>query len=143
MKINNNSISAENKSAEAAKPASGSSENAAPQAVTETAATSGEPQTTQEPAEQNTPAMQNTPAEQEAPAEKQPDMAARLAEAEMKGYLRGRNERIEELMREPTMYERQTAPAAKPDGELPEESSGSSHSEPMILNNRRVSIWDL
>lgn len=159
MKIKNNSISAENKSAEATKPAPGPSETEATQVVSETAAASGEPQPSQAPAETaasatasasqttETAPAQETPAQgaqaQGAPAEKPTDMATQLAEAEMKGYLRGRNERIEELMREPAMYERQTAPAATPDGEPSEESSRGSRSEPMILNNRRVSIWDL
>lgn len=60
------------------------------------------------------------------------DWEARLAEAEQKGYLRGRQERIEELMREPAPYQRQGGRTQSPQG----------NSEPMILNNPRVSIWD-
>lgn len=57
-----------------------------------------------------------------------------LAEAEQRGYLRGRNESIEQLMREPAPLERPSAPSR------PEPESGES--VPMILNNPRVSIWD-
>ena len=57
-----------------------------------------------------------------------------LAEAEQRGYLRGRNESIEQLMREPAPLERPSAPL-RPAAE-------SGESAPMILNNPRVSIWD-
>ena len=60
--------------------------------------------------------------------------AADVEAAEQRGYLRGRNERIEELMREPSVFERQGAPA--PSHDWQEDSS------PMILNNPRISIWD-
>lgn len=66
-----------------------------------------------------------------------PDMEAMLAEAEQRGYMRGRNERIEELMNEPAPFARQSSPqrAAEP-------ADPPSTSEPLILNNPRVSIWD-
>lgn len=54
-----------------------------------------------------------------------------LAEAEQRGYLRGRNERIEELMRAPAPLSRRQAPTA-----------AAADSEPMILSTPRVSIWD-
>lgn len=57
--------------------------------------------------------------------------ALALAEAEQRGYLRGRNERIEELMRAPAPLARSQAPA-----------TATTDSEPMILSTPRVSIWD-
>lgn len=60
-----------------------------------------------------------------------PDLEALLAEAERKGYLKGRNERIEELMREPRMFQQLTEP--KPSTPQTEES---------FLANMRPSIWD-
>ncbi len=54
-----------------------------------------------------------------------------LAEAEQRGYLRGRNERIEELMRAPAPLSRRQAP-----------TTAAADSEPMILSTPRVSIWD-
>lgn len=66
------------------------------------------------------------------------DFEARIAEAETRGYLRGRNERIAELMREPAIFERQAAPA----GRSSRDEDWQGESQPMILNNPRVSIWD-
>lgn len=60
-----------------------------------------------------------------------PDLEALLAEAERKGYLKGRNERIEELMREPRMFQQLTEP--KPSTPQAAES---------FLANMRPSIWD-
>lgn len=109
--------------------------------------------TRQEPAEENQPAPEPSPEPEPAPEavaasqEVQPDPAAieaLTAEAERRGYLRGRNERIAELMREPAVYERQTSPVgttAAPDN-LPSQSDWQGNSHPMILNNPRVSIWD-
>lgn len=69
------------------------------------------------------------------------DIEARIAEAENRGYLRGRNERIAELMRQPALFERQTSPSARDaPGAMAADSQGDS--QPMILNNPRVSIWD-
>lgn len=80
----------------------------------------------------------------DAPAVMTPAMESLIAEAENRGYLRGRNERISELMREPAVYQRQSSPAAAPGDRLltrqGEEWQGDSR--PMILNNPRVSIWD-
>lgn len=73
------------------------------------------------------------------------DIEARLAEAENRGYMRGRNERIAELMREPALFERQAAPSS-PAGQsaasLCQGGDSAPDSQPMILNNPRVSIWD-
>lgn len=66
-----------------------------------------------------------------APAQEAPDIDSLLAEAEQRGYLKGRNERIEQLMKEPTMYQ-QLAPAA-PQPPKPSET---------FLSNLRPSIWD-
>lgn len=69
------------------------------------------------------------------------DIEARIAEAENRGYMRGRNERIAELMRQPALFERQTSPSARDaPGGIAADSQGDSL--PMILNNPRVSIWD-
>lgn len=64
-----------------------------------------------------------------------PRVVALCNEAEQRGYLRGRNEKIEELMAQPGLFQPLT----------PASSSGSSSgpSEVLILNNMRPSIWDL
>lgn len=82
-------------------------------------------------------APQLAPDATEPPETTEADIEARIAEAETRGYLRGRNESIAELMREPAVFERQHAPGIPP---LPENREDS---QPMILNNPRVSIWDL
>lgn len=68
---------------------------------------------------------------------------AMIADAENRGYLRGRNERISELMRQPAVYERQSAPTAAESGCMAPDGDWTGESRPMILNNPRVSIWDL
>lgn len=82
-------------------------------------------------------APQSAPEATEPPETTEADIEARIAEAETRGYLRGRNESIAELMREPAVFERQHAPGTPPPQENREDS------QPMILNNPRVSIWDL
>lgn len=82
-------------------------------------------------------ALQPAPEATEPPETTEADIEARIAEAETRGYLRGRNESIAELMREPAVFERQHAPGTPPPQENREDS------QPMILNNPRVSIWDL
>lgn len=91
---------------------------------------------------QTPPPESPAPANEEAPADSSQttppaDLETLLADAENRGYLRGRNERISELMREPAVYERQSA---APQPSLPPDWQGDS--QPMILNNPRVSIWD-
>lgn len=61
-------------------------------------------------------------------------LEARLAEAEQRGYLRGRNESIAQLMRQPGMFERM------PDARAID--TDVSDSEIMVLTRERVSIWD-
>lgn len=56
-----------------------------------------------------------------------------VAQAEERGYLRGRNESIERLMHQPGILEQEP---------WRRETPGQTDSEPMILNNLRVSIWD-
>lgn len=72
-------------------------------------------------------------APEEAPAAPTPEEIEQMvAEAEQRGYLRGRNEQIEQLMEAPTGYETETL------GE-----SGHLQGEPMILGSLKPSIWDL
>lgn len=65
--------------------------------------------------------------------EEEQEVAAMVAEAEQRGYLRGRNERIEQLMSEPGMLEREERGA----------SLGMDNEEVKILQRERISIWDL
>ena len=60
-------------------------------------------------------------------------VAEMVEEAEQRGYLRGRNESIEELMRRPGMFER------VPDVRVDDVDQGNA---PEILSRRRVSIWE-
>ena len=72
--------------------------------------------------------------EAESPAESVPDVPdieRLVAEAEERGYKRGRNERIAELMENPS-----AADVSLPDDAPAEEP------EILILNNIRPSIWD-
>lgn len=72
-------------------------------------------------------------APEEAPAAPTPEEIEQMvAEAEQRGYLRGRNEQIEQLMEAPTGYETETL------GE-----GAHLKGEPMILGNLKPSIWDL
>ena len=111
-------------------------------AVEETASPETTPAQTSQPdvPEETDPeddAPQSAPEATEPPETTEADIEARIAEAETRGYLRGRNESIAELMREPAVFERQHAPGTTPPQENREDS------QPMILNNPRVSIWDL
>ncbi len=62
------------------------------------------------------------------------DMEALLAEAEERGYLRGLNERAENLMNRPSVG---YSPTASQSGVR------TAEDEVMILNNIRPSIWDV
>ncbi len=57
-----------------------------------------------------------------------------VAAAEHRGYLRGRNESIEELMRKPGMLERGDTGR--------KDAAGVQCDAPEILSRRRVSIWE-
>lgn len=92
-------------------------------------------------AKADTPAPdETTPAESPAPdadtpaagpAKETPDIDALVREA----YLRGRNEAIDALMRQPAMMQPLEAqPRRAPEGATP--------AEVMILNSPHVSIWD-
>lgn len=61
-----------------------------------------------------------------------PDIDTLVAEAEKRGYLRGRNEKIELEMKRPALWD-ETAGEKKPDKPEP---------QPSILNNMRRSVWD-
>ena len=68
----------------------------------------------------------------EAVGDRDADMVAQLAEAEQRGYLRGRNERIEELMSGPRLWQRDEQAEA-----------ADEVSEVLFLNDRRRSIWEM
>lgn len=71
------------------------------------------------------------------------EMETRIAEAENRGYMRGRNERIEELMREPPALQRQEQRGTETSGATNSRwHDWQADSQPMILNNPRISIWD-
>ncbi len=59
-----------------------------------------------------------------------PDIAAMVAEAEQRGYLRGKNEKISLEMKRPSQW----------NGEVPAEDAMIE--QPTILNNMRKSVWD-
>lgn len=59
-----------------------------------------------------------------------PKMEQLIAEAEQRGYLRGRNEAVAIEMQRPTQWENETKTPAMQD------------SESLILNNMRRSVWD-
>lgn len=62
-----------------------------------------------------------------------PNIECAIAEAEQRGYLRGRNERIEELMQRPGILER-------PDnGEI---HSAETKADNGFLSHLKISIWD-
>lgn len=66
-------------------------------------------------------------------AEEEPDWQALIAEAEERGYLRGRNENIAQLMERPGVFERLGC-------EVREEAPTGGVE---ILSRERRSIWDL
>lgn len=95
---------------------------------------SGEPKSeTEQPETPQAEEAETEAAPEEAPAAPTPEEIEQMvAEAEQRGYLRGRNEQIEQLMEAPTGYETETL------GE-----GGHLKGEPMILGNLKPSIWDL
>lgn len=62
------------------------------------------------------------------------EFRAMLAEAEQRGYLRGRNESIEQLMRQPGMME--PLAVAEEGATIPDDNP------PQVLSRIRPSIWD-
>lgn len=88
---------------------------------------------TEKPETTRTEEAETEAAPEEAPAVPTPEeIEQMMAEAEQRGYLRGRNEQIEQLMEAPTGYETETL------GE-----GGHLQGEPMILGNLKPSIWNL
>lgn len=88
---------------------------------------------TEKPETSRTEEAETEAAPEEAPAgPTTEEIEQMMAEAEQRGYLRGRNEQIEQLMEAPTGYETETP------GE-----GGHLQGEPMILGNLKPSIWDL
>lgn len=67
------------------------------------------------------------------PVPESPDAEAALAEAEQRGYLRGRNERISIEMERPALWEDRNATAA---------ASDITSDGPMILSSTSRSVWD-
>lgn len=67
------------------------------------------------------------------PGPESPDAETALAEAEQRGYLRGRNERISIEMERPSLWEDRNATAAVSD---------IATDGPMILSSMSRSIWD-
>lgn len=61
-----------------------------------------------------------------------PDVEALIAEAEQRGYLRGRNEAIEVEMRRLSQWENRRNP----------DDDERNVSQPLILNHLRRSVWD-
>lgn len=95
----------------------------------------GKPEDSEKPEKPEKPEKLEKPENHEKPGDPEgPDQETLIAEAELRGYLRGRNEAIERLMREPSTLERPTDPAPG----VPSDPDSS----PMILSNPRVSIWD-
>lgn len=101
-----------------------------PEPTTEKPAPEPEPEAPEEPAETEAEAPEKPAETEKAPTPE--EIARMIAEAEQRGYLRGRNEQIERLMEAPTGYEAEGA------GEISRISG-----EPMILGSIRPSIWDL
>ena len=86
-------------------------------------------------AEKSVQANENEASAEEAPTEAietKPDLEALIAEAEQRGYLRGRNESIEQLMQTPSGFE----------SPIGVKTTDDTNGEPLILSNIRPSIWD-
>lgn len=66
-------------------------------------------------------------------AEAGADVARLVAEAEERGYVRGRNEAIAEAMKRRGVWE----------GPSAQSGSGSARSRPVVLSNVRRSVWDM
>jgi hypothetical protein len=81
----------------------------------------------------NPPASVSVEHTENTPEAEGPDFEAAIAEAEQRGYLRGRNERIEELMQRPGIMER---PGTT------EINRADTKGEQGFLSHLKVSIWD-
>lgn len=80
-------------------------------------------------------ATATTAAEEATTEAAQPDWEALLAEAEERGYRRGRNENIAQLMERPGVFERLATGVR--------EADGADTGRVEILTRERRSIWDL
>ena len=67
------------------------------------------------------------------------DLARAVAEAEQRGYLRGRNESISQSMRRNGIWEQ---PRHSEDTPQPAPSSADGDDDPVLLRRIRPSIWD-
>lgn len=90
------------------------------------------PEAIDPPEAQPVPELPAPEAPAAAPALSAEEVAAMVAEAEQRGYLRGCNERIDTLMERPAMWQQPAPPAAPADDDT----------EIMILNHLRRSVWD-
>jgi hypothetical protein len=91
--------------------------------------------------ELSAPRLQDTQASRAArPLLSAAEVEQRVAEAEERGYLRGRNEQIEQLMHSPGVFQR----VADTDGGVAAAAGNfaDNDSEIMVLSHPRVSIWD-
>lgn len=127
---------------------------AAQAAAVEESAPQPEPQSVPEPVTepepQTEPQSEPAPQPESAPeAEPQPeptpeaitpdDLARAVAEAEQRGYLRGRNESISQSMRRNGIWEQ---PHHSEDAPQPAPSSADGDDDPVLLRRIRPSIWD-
>lgn len=86
------------------------------------------------PVENQEPAPQAEPVPAGEAADAGPDIAEIERRAEERGYLRGRNERIEELMAAPGIWQQ-----VQPQERFP----GNDGPVPTILQNLRGDIWSI
>lgn len=86
---------------------------------------------TAEQTEQQTTDTQPETVGQPVPSPSADELAAMLAEAEQRGYLRGRNEQIALAMKAPALWQEPDSTTDHPDD-----------FQPAILTNLRPSIWD-
>ena len=102
----------------------------------ETGAEEIQPETTPEPeATEEAPAPAEAPESHESKETPEaPDIEALLAEAEQRGYLRGRNEAIEASMHTPALLETSRLPRARA-LEAPDPAS-------LFLSRIRPGVWD-
>jgi len=99
-----------------------------PAAITAPESTTAEQTTTPEPPE--------TPTEETTDKTVRPDTEALIAEAEQRGYLRGRNEALAESRNEPGLWQMASVP-----DDFDSNSDSSRHSV-TILREIRPSVWD-
>lgn len=121
------------RAAAAAQPEPNPVEEVAPQAVPEPAPES-------EPVEAPLESPTIEPQAEPTPEAITPDDLARaVAEAEQRGYLRGRNESISQSMRRNGIWEQ---PHHSEDATQPAPSSADGDDDPVLLRRIRPSIWD-